>query len=173
MQALVNSIGEKACADSFANAVTWGEAAVLALPWSAVKDVLSQVDGGLSGKLLIDCTNAIGPGRQPVFENTTSAGEQVAQWSKGARVVKAFNIIGVDVMANPNFDGQKATVFFCGDDAGAKALAGRLIADIGFEPVDSGPLTVARYLEPMCLLWLGLATTQGLGRNIAFKLLRR
>ncbi len=172
-QALVKSIGEKACADTIAEACAWGEVVVLATPWSAVQDVLSQLDGRLSGKLLIDCTNPVGPGRQLVLGFTTSAGEQVAQWAKGAIVVKAFNTAGFDVMANPYFSGQKASMFYCGDDVDAKVTAARLISDIGFEPVDSGPLNVSRYLEPMTILWLSLVIGQGLGRNIAFKLLRR
>ncbi len=143
VQDLVKSIGEKACADTIANAAAWGEVVVLAVPWPAAQEVLSQTDGGLEGKLLIDCTNALGPNLQLVFANTTSAGEQVAQWAKSAQVIKAFNITGFDVMANPYFEGQKASMFYCGDDVEAKATAARLISDIGFEPVDSGPLSVS------------------------------
>ncbi len=172
-QALVKSIGEKACADTIPEASAWGEVVVLAVPWPAVQDVLSQAEGQLAGKLLIDCTNPVGPGRQLMLGFTTSAGEQVAQWAKGAIVVKAFNCAGFDVMANPYFSGQKASMFYCGDDVEAKATAARLISDIGLEPGDSGPLNVSRYLEPLTMLWISLASGQGLGRNIAFKLLRR
>ena len=97
----------------------------------------------------------------------------MAGWAPGAKVVKAFNTVGFEVMANPDFAGQKASLFFCGDDPLAKAKAARLITEAGFESVDSGPLSVARYLEPMTLLWISLVRGQGLGRNIAFKLLRK
>ena len=171
-QALVKSIGEKVCADTIAAAAGWGEVVVLAVPWNAAEETLRSA-GSLADKLLIDCTNAIGPGMQPALPNTTSGGELVAGWAPGAKVVKAFNTVGFEVMANPDFGGQKASLFFCGDDPLAKAKAARLIMEAGFESVDSGPLSVARYLEPMTLLWINLVRGQGLGRNIAFKLLRR
>jgi len=171
-QELMKSIGEKACADTIPGAAAWGEVMVLAVPWNAVEESL-RAAGSLADKLLIDCTNPIGSEMQPALPNTTSGGEQVAQWAPEAKVVKAFNIIGFDVMANPDFAGQKASLFYCGDDPLAKAKAARLITEVGFESIDSGPLTVARYLEPMTLLWVSLVRGQGMGRNIAFKLLRR
>jgi predicted dinucleotide-binding enzyme len=171
-QALVKSIGPKVSADTIAGTAQWAEVVVLALPWSATEETLKAA-GNLAGKVLIDCTNPIGPGRTLAVGLTTSAGEQVAGWAAGARVVKAFNTTGFDNMENPDFGGQKASMFFCGDDPGAKAVVARLIEEVGFEPVDSGGLVIARYLEPLCLLWLNLVTTQGLGRNIAFKLLRK
>lgn len=171
-QELVKSIGEKACADTIAAAAAWGEVVVLAVPWNAVEESL-RAAGSLADKLLIDCTNAIREGMQPALPNTTSGAEQVAGWAPGASVVKAFNIAGFDVMANPDFGGLKASLFFCGDDPLAKAKAARLIMDVGFESIDSGPLMVARYLESLFFLWISLVRGQGLGRNIAFKLLRR
>ncbi len=171
-QELVKSIGEKACADTIAAAAAWGEVVVLAVPWNAVEESL-RAAGSLADKLLIDCTNAIAEGMKPALPNTTSGAEQVAGWAPGASVVKAFNITGFDVMANPDFAGQKASLFFCGDDPLAKAKAARLITEVGFESIDSGPLTVARYLESLFFLWISLVRGQGLGRNIAFKLLRR
>jgi hypothetical protein len=62
---------------------------------------------------------------------------------------------------------------FSGDDAGAKGKVKQLADELGFEGVDAGPLTQARLLEPFALLWISLALKQGLGREIAFKLLRR
>jgi hypothetical protein len=64
-------------------------------------------------------------------------------------------------------------MFIAGDDADAKAVASRLAEDLGFEPIDSGGLKVARFLEPLALLWVNLAVVQNLGRDIAFKLIRR
>jgi predicted dinucleotide-binding enzyme len=64
-------------------------------------------------------------------------------------------------------------LFFCGDDAGAKGNVKQLADELGFEAVDAGPLTQARLLEPFALLWISLAFKAGLGREFAFKLLRR
>jgi predicted dinucleotide-binding enzyme len=64
-------------------------------------------------------------------------------------------------------------MFFCGEDGEAKAVVARLGAEIGFDMVDAGPLSNARLLETLTVLWLQLVIKQGLGRGIAFKLLRR
>jgi predicted dinucleotide-binding enzyme len=64
-------------------------------------------------------------------------------------------------------------MLYCGDDDGAKAVAAQLASDIGFEPMDAGPLSAARLLEPLAMLWIRLAVFGGLGTNFAFKLMRR
>jgi 8-hydroxy-5-deazaflavin:NADPH oxidoreductase len=94
-------------------------------------------------------------------------------WAKGARVVKAFNTTGWNNMADPIYPSGPITMFIAGDDAAAKAVVTRMAGDLGFEPVDSGGLRVACYLEPLALLWINLAMVQNLGRNIAFKLVRQ
>jgi predicted dinucleotide-binding enzyme len=76
-------------------------------------------------------------------------------------------------MADPHFPEGPATMFHCGGDAPAKAIAAQLAKDLGFEPVDAGPLTQARLLEPLALLWITLAYRQGLGREFAFRLVHR
>ncbi len=65
------------------------------------------------------------------------------------------------------------TLLYCGDHAPAKQTVHQLAAELGFDPVDAGPLTLARVLEPLALLWVTLAVRQGLGAGIAFELLRR
>jgi predicted dinucleotide-binding enzyme len=70
-------------------------------------------------------------------------------------------------MANPDFGGQPATLFLCGDDADAKRIVSELAACLGFEPVDAGPLVSARYLEPLAMLYIHLAVREGWGSNPA------
>ena len=130
--------------------------------------------GDLAGKIVFDCTNPLAPqlsGLTHGFE--TSGGEQVASWAPGARVVKIFNTIGANNMADPDFNGVAASMFYCGDDAEAKAAGARLAADLGFDPVDAGALDQARLLEPLALLWIRLAYVQKMGRDIGFKLMKR
>jgi hypothetical protein len=88
------------------------------------------------------------------------------------RVVKVFNTTGANNMANPRYGDGGATMFYAGDDAGAKQIASTLAAALGFEPVDAGPLVRARELEHLAMLWISLAFG-GMGREIAFRLVKR
>ena len=97
----------------------------------------------------------------------------MAVWARGAKVVKAFNTVGANIMANPSFGADRPALFYCGDDATAKQTTKQLAEAIGFEALDAGPLTQARLLEPFALLWISLALKYGYGRDIAFKLLLR
>ena len=123
---------------------------------------------------MIDATNPLRPDLSGlVLGHNTSAGEEVARWAEGAKVVKAFNTTGAQNMANPKFGGQRASMFICGDDAAAKKAVATLAEALGFEPVDAGPLAQARLLEPLAMFWISMAYAHGHGPNIAFKLLRR
>ncbi len=154
---------------SIADAIAQSEVVALAVPWDAVGPVLSS--NNLSGKLVIDCTNPISPSFDLAVGTNTSGGETVARLAKGARVVKAFNTTGFGNMRNPKFGAVNLTMFYVGDDESAKAIANQLINDIGFDPVDAGPLKIARYLEPLAMLWINLSMT--MGRDIAFQLIKR
>lgn len=169
VRALLDQLGT-ALATSIPRAAAAAEVVVLATPWTAAQEAIAAA-GDLSGKVLIDCTNPIGPTGLAVG-HTTSGAEQVANWAPGALVVKAFNTIGAEVMANTQYAAGRPALLLCGDDAGARQTTAQLAADLGFEPVDCGPLRLARGLEPMALVWLTLARV-GLGREFAWALLRR
>jgi len=157
---------------SVAEAVRSSDIIVLSVPWSAVPDAI-RAAGDLKGKIVLDATNPLLPDLSGLdTQGGTSGGEQVAKLA-GVPVVKIFNTTGYPNMANPDFNGQRATMFYCGDDANAKSIAAGLASDLGFEPIDAGPLSQARLLEPLALLWITLALKQGLGSNFAFKLIRR
>jgi hypothetical protein len=167
------ALGSAARTGTNAEAGAFGEVLALTVPWPAAQQAIES-SGNLSGKVLIDCTNPLaGDLKGLTVGLTTSAGEQVAGWARGARVVKAFNTIGAGNIGRTEFAGQVADGFYCGDDAEAKAIAKTLIADAGFNPVDVGPLRNARWLESLAMLWIDLAFSQGWGMNHAFKLLRR
>jgi predicted dinucleotide-binding enzyme len=124
--------------------------------------------------VLIDCTNPLRADLSGIeIGHVSSAAEQIAEWAPHAKVVKAFNTASVKAMLDPVFGGAKATMFYCGDDSQAKEIVGQLIADVGFEPVDAGPLSVSRYLEPLAMLYIHLAIRQGWGSNCAFKIMKR
>jgi hypothetical protein len=172
VRSLIEKSGGRARAASVADAATC-PVILLATPWAAAQKAIETM-GSLQGKTLIDAVNPVEPSLTALaLGTTTSASEQIAQWAAGAHVVKAFNTVGAGVMANTDFSGGRVVMFYCGDHAPAKQTVHQLAAELGFDPVDAGPLTQARLLEPFALLWITLAIKQGLGMGIAFELLRR
>jgi 8-hydroxy-5-deazaflavin:NADPH oxidoreductase len=173
VETLLKTMGGGTRAGSVHDAADGAEIVVLATPWPATRDAILAA-GKLAGKIVIDCTNPLEPELSGLsIGHTTSAGEQVAQWASGARVVKAFNTTGANNMANSRYGDKEITMCIAGDDAAAKQTVIKLAQDLGFEAIDAGPLKNARFLEPFAMLWICLAVKQGLGPNIAFKLLRR
>jgi predicted dinucleotide-binding enzyme len=157
---------------SVKDAVQAADVIVLAVPWNSVPDAIKSA-GDLTGKIVLDATNPLLPDLSGLDTPPgKSGGERVAELAR-VPVVKIFNTTGFQNMANPVYNGQAATMFYCGDDANAKSIAATLATDLGFEPIDAGPLKQASVLEPFALLWISLAHQQGLGANIAFKLMRR
>lgn len=173
MKKLVAEAGTSARAATLSDTVPASDVLLLATPWPATKAMVAAA-GDLTGKTLIDATNPLLPDLSGIeVGTTTSAGEMVAAWAPGAKVVKAFNSIGSSIMADPVLNGAKAVLFYCGDDEAAKRTVGSLATELGFDAQDAGPLTQARLLEPLALLWVSLAFTRGFGREFAFQLIRR
>jgi len=143
------------------SAIENAEAVALAIPFTAVAEVTKQIPDW-KNKVLIDCTNPLGPGLALSLGFNTSAGEQVATQAKGARVVKAFNTTGFKNMENPKYGGRGVTMFYATDDSSAADVAELLVRDVGFEPQFAGPLKQARYLEPLAALWISLGPRLGL-----------
>ncbi len=170
---LLQSIGPNAQAGTVSDAAAFGEIVVLATPWPATEAAVNEA-GDLTDKVVIDCTNPLKPDISGLaFGYNTSAAEQVAHWAKGAKVFKAFNTTGYNIMANPVINGTRTVMFVCGDDAATKPKVLQLATDIGFDAVDAGPLTQARLLEPWAMLWISLAFKGSVGRDFGFALLRR
>jgi predicted dinucleotide-binding enzyme len=173
IQELIRGIGPKARAGTVADAAGFAEVIVLATPWQVTENAIKEA-GTLAGKVVVDCTNPLTADFSGlVLGYTTSGAEQVAGWAKGAKVYKAFNQTGFNIMGAPSLEGRRAVMFVCGDDARHKPTVLRLASDLGFEAIDAGDLAIARLLEPYAMLWIHLANAQGLGRDFAFGLLRR
>lgn len=172
VQKLLESAGKNASAESVSQAAAGADVVVIAVPWSVTQPTI-EAAGDLTGKIVVDCTNPVAPGLQLALGTTTSGGERIAAWAKGARVVKAFNTTGWENMANPIYDGEPTLMLICGDDGDAKTAVAELTESLGFEVADLGPLDTSRLLEPFALVWIRLAVAQGLGRDFAFKLVKR
>lgn len=158
-----------------ADAVADADAIVLATPWAATRAAI-EACGDLAGRVVLDATNPLLPnygGLDHAQAGGRSGGERVAEWAAGAKVVKVFNTTGFNNMANTRYGDDGVMMLLCGDDAGAKAVARTLAADLGFDPVDFGPLAHAGLSENVAWTWIWLAVKSGIGRDIGFVLKRR
>ncbi len=157
----------------FTAACAHAEIIVLAVPYRAAAEVIAAC-GDLHGKLIVDTTNPWSPDSDRLgVPADTSGAEEIARLARGAHVIKALNGIFWKNLRDPTFNGQPATMFYCGDDESSKSTIAQLALQMGFDPVDCGPLPRARILESIGLLWARLAFEQGMGTDIAITLARR
>lgn len=171
-QSLVTQTGGRARLVTNAQACDGADAVLLATPWSTAQSALADC-GPLSGQVLIDATNPLGPDFRLTLGHTDSGGEQVQRWAPAARVVKAFNTTGFNIMDDPVVAARHAVMFVAGDDPSAKSVVLDLARILGFEGIDAGTLDSSRMLEPLAQLWIHCAYRQGLTRDYAFALARR
>ena len=158
-RALAEHIGADATTGTF-GAAPAGDMVILAVPYAAVLDVLQQYGEALAGKLLVDITNPVASDHTSFVTPSDSFGAQeIAKAAPAdAVVVKAFNTQFSHVLAAGPAGGHPLDVFIAGDDAAAKARVSAFIESLGLRPMDTGPLSMARTLEHVCLLSLGLLT---------------
>jgi predicted dinucleotide-binding enzyme len=161
-----------------ARAGTPGEAAkeadavLLAVHWSRIDDVLKQA-GDLSGKVIVTCSLPMDSGNTKlIVANSSSGAEELAKRVLQAHVVSAFNTVPSEVLFGVYEAKRKATrpsLVYCGNDESAKSVTAGLIRDVGFDPVDAGPLRMARYTEPFALLVAQLAYKGEGGPELAYR----
>jgi hypothetical protein len=172
LEKLAREAGAKARAGTPAEAAREADALLLAVHWSRVDDVLQQA-GDLSGKVIVSCTLPMNADDTDlVVAHTSSGAEELAKKAPGARVVSAFGTVPSEVLFGVFEARRKAkrpSLVYCGDDQGAKEVAAGLIRDVGFDPVDAGPLRTARYLEPFTLLVAYLAYEGDGGPELAYR----
>jgi predicted dinucleotide-binding enzyme len=152
------------------------DALLLAVHWSRVADVLKQA-GDLAGKVIVSCSLPMNADDTKLAVAHTSSGAEVlARKVRKADVVSAFSTVPSEVLFDV-FDGKRRrrrrpSLVYCGNGQEAKDVAARLIRDVGFEPVDAGPLRIARYLEPFSLAMAQLAYAGDSGPEIAYRIER-
>lgn len=171
LERLARKAGGKARAGTPREAALDADALLLAVHWSRVDDVLAQA-GDLAGKALLTCSLPMNDDDTAlVIANTSSGAEELAAKIPAARVVAAFNTVPSEVLFDVYAGRRKASrpsLVYCGDDRRAKTTAARLIRDAGFEPLDAGPLRIARYTEPFGLLVAQLAYEGKGGPRLAY-----
>jgi predicted dinucleotide-binding enzyme len=181
----------KARAGTPPEAAQEADALLLAVHWSRIEDVLNQT-GDLSGKVIVTCSLPMNEDNtELVVAHTSSGAEELARRIPKARVVAAFQTGPSEVLfgvyeAKPPLPyplpqrpggegrvrGNRPSLVYCGDDASGKRVAAELIRDVGFDPVDVGPLRIARYIEPFALLVAQLAYEGEGGPELAYRFVR-
>ena len=153
---------------SIADAVGKSEVILIATPPPAIFDILKEL-GKVSDKVIIDATNSVSKKPDPyktVFHCLSDRTD--------AAIVKCFNSTGFENLLNPIYKGEGIDMFMAGDSDAAKDIAVQLSLDCGFENCyDFGKSDKVELLEQFALSWINLAIMQGMGRGIAFRLVRR
>jgi predicted dinucleotide-binding enzyme len=147
-------------AGNFADTAGWGEALVLSVKGLGAEEALRLAGKDrLEGKVVIDTTNPISdePPQDGVLRSFTGLNDSLMERLQAAypdaHFVKAFNTVGSARMVNPELAGGRPTMFYCGNDPGAKAEVAQLLETFGWEPADMGKATAARAIEPLAVLW--------------------
>ena len=170
LKRLAKQAGGKARPGTPREAAQDADAVLLAVHWLRFDDVLRQA-GDLSGKVVLSCSLPMNAANTELaVGRTSSAAERLAKKLPKSRVVSAFNTVPSEVLFDVSRKrGKRPSLVYCGDDRKAKQVAVRLIRDLGFEPVDAGPLRIARYTEPFALLVAQLAYEGKGGPELAYR----
>jgi len=156
-------------------AVAEAEVVFLATPFDANEEALRSA-GNLKDKVLVDCTNPVGPGLTHGLKNEISGGEYVQKLVPKAKVVKAFTIYGYENFKDSTYPGYgdlRPAMLLAGNDPSAKRIVGDLCSQLGWEPVDTGDISMSLHLEHMTLLWVKMGRVQGRGAGFVWAMLTR
>lgn len=179
MTTWVSKAGSKASIGTFEEAARFGDLLVLAVKGTAAEAVLSQAGPeNFNGKTIIDPTNPIADvaPTNGVLQYFTGPNESLMERLQKkipqASFVKAFSCVGHALMVEPDFTGEKPTMFICGNDNRAKGMVQEILSQFGWETEDMGAAESARAIEPLCILWCipGFLANHW---NHAFKLLKK
>ncbi len=172
LERLARDAGSTARAGTVREAAESSDVLLLAVHWSHVDDVLREA-GDLSGKVIISCSLPMNADdTRLVVGHTSSGAEELAKQANGAAVVSAFGTVPSEVLFAVfarRVESPRPSLVYCGDNEAAKATAAELIAGLGFDPVDAGPLRSARYLEPFTMLVARLAYESDGGPALAYR----
>jgi predicted dinucleotide-binding enzyme len=172
LKRLARVAGERARVGTPADAARESDVLLLAVHWSRVDDVLKRA-GRLSGKIIVSCSLPMNANdTELVVAHTSSGAESLAKKVPRSRVVAAFGTVPSEVLFGvfeAKRRAKRPSLVYCGDDQGSKDVAAELIRDVGFDPLDVGPLRIARYTEPFTLLIARLAYEGDRGPELAYR----
>jgi predicted dinucleotide-binding enzyme len=156
-------------------AIRMAEVVFLAIPFQSIQAALSPVEELLRGKILIDCTNPVGPNLTHGLNGSQSGAQAIQALVPETRVIKAFNIYGFEDLENNVFPkyNVRPVMMYCGQDTAAKESVGGLITQLGWQALDVGGLEQALPLEYMVLLWVRMVRTNGHSPAMVWAMLTR
>jgi NADPH-dependent F420 reductase len=158
-------------ADSNLEAVATADVVVLATPFSSAPEIAAEIADAVGGKVVVDVSNRMSVGADgPDMDTTTSNAEELAVLLPGASVVKAFNTLLAPNQSDPITDGVQLDGYVAGNDEAARTKVLDLVASIGLNPVDVGPLARARQLEGLAFLNITLNMANGGNWHSGWKL---
>jgi hypothetical protein len=166
------TFGHRDPSEPVADAAKWGEVIILAVPHENANDAIEEIRPYADGKIVIDVMNAIGNNMALGIRCDTSSAEETQKKLPKAHVVKAFNTVFAKNQSTGKVGKEQLSAFIAGDDLKAKQTVAQLTRDIGFDPIDCGPLRSARYLEAMAIMIINLAFERQLGTKIGYKLVK-
>ncbi|MBV9690425.1 MAG: NAD(P)-binding domain-containing protein [Ktedonobacteraceae bacterium] len=137
---------------------------LVSLPGGAIEQTAQEYAAQLNGRIIIDAANRMG-------EDSMHNLAHFQQHAPQAQLYRAFNSLGWENYAEPDFDGIRADLFYCGPDGEARTKVEQLISDVGLRPVYLGGNEQMGLLDSIASLWFTLAIGQKKGRHLAFKVL--
>ncbi|MFN9857539.1 MAG: NADPH-dependent F420 reductase [Pseudanabaena sp.] len=161
---------------SLIEAVQEAEIVFLATPFNAIETALAPVKSLLDGKILVDCTNPVGANLSHGLQSQISGSETVQEFVPNTHVVKAFTIYGFENFEDSTYAGYgdlKPAMLIAGNNQTTKEMVSSLCSQLGWEPVDTGKLSMSLHLEHMTLLWIQMARVQGKGSGFVWAMLQR
>lgn len=163
---LLAELGKSATATDPAAAVRDGEVILLAVPSAAVAETLAAIGPAIGHRVVIDATNA-------VAAETVNALAAIRAAAPDAKLARAFNSLGWEIFDDPLYGDLAASLFYVAEEGPAHTVSDRLIADVGLDPVWVGGIDQVDLVDNLLRLWFALVRDRGLGRGVAFRLLRR
>ncbi len=164
-QALRTELGEQIMIGTLEDALQGNlDVVLVALPGGVIETVAQQYATQLNGRVIIDAANRMG-------EDSMHNLAHFQQHAPDAQVYRAFNSLGWENFAEPNFDGIQADLFYCGPDGDPRVKVAQLISDAGLRPIYLGGTEQMGLLDSIASLWFTLAFGQKKGRRLAFKVL--
>ena len=143
LKPLVDKLGPLARAGTVKEALAFGDAMLIAVPYGAIPQIGRDYAADFAGKIVLDATNAVLNRDGEVAKEAREVGVGItsAKYLRGARIVRALNLMSFRRLAsNANRAGERMAIPIGGDDPEALKVASRLVRDAGFDPVVVGSL---------------------------------